>query len=340
MNDELERRIQRALDAGELTEDADLLTKLRADPEAFAFAQELREVDAQVRAWGARQQPQDGGDLAVRVGARLDEALPPLPCDPLAPPDFDDSFDDSEGEVGPERGNAASVSARISAPVDLASRRRARAGWWVAAAAVVGLAAVGAIVGSRPEASPQEGLAMAPAAEESYAVREPVGELPGPGAREPMASSGGSGESRTLQAEATPFGADGVVGAADAVADGVDDLEASGAGAERVRRRRRPARRRALRAITTPGASRRRASVSSHSSSARTRERLRACMGRAAPRVLELVAVVAGQHVVEVRAPGLSAETRECLRRALRGERFDASSGGRQEVRLRYRLRD
>ncbi len=331
MNDELERRIQRALDAGQTLEDTEFRPLLEADIEAAQVARELTMVDAWLRQWGADHAVSDA-DLWGRVEARLDEILPPSDEDPLAPPVFAEDKGPTEAAVPP-----------LVTPVDRAKQRRSRTvGWWVAAAAVVGLAVTGALVGLRSGAPPQE-LAMSGAADREGTAQEsvPVGDRTPPHPpSSPRATAVPTGTNDEAEASQEARGrTHGVSQAAEEPAQG-----------GLPRRRRAPRHRRplAIQSVEVEGAAeppRRSATAIERPSrqSSRTLTRVRACIVPGGPPMLELTAVIDRRtgRVVDVRAPGLREETRRCLRRALRDERFAGpTASGSTEVRLRYRLRD
>ncbi len=188
MNSDLERKIQEALDAGrDLADVPDLATALE-HAEVAEEARELAEVDALVRGWALGGEDVSFDALAARIEQRLDESLAPLAHDPTLPPGFED--DDSwrvvedESEVGhsgefalsalADQMETASPAAIAAAPspspsppspsppaqqsqsevVHLADRSSNKMPWVLAAAAVIGLVATGAMMSfdNAPEA--------------------------------------------------------------------------------------------------------------------------------------------------------------------------------------------
>jgi hypothetical protein len=113
VRDELERRIEAAIDrSGGVEGDPELRAILESDPEAAAYARDVRRLGAVLRAW-----PVEGLDdgarldvLAARIEQRLDavdqgpEGILPRIADPTLPPEFDDDdalSDATAGLLGP-----------------------------------------------------------------------------------------------------------------------------------------------------------------------------------------------------------------------------------------------
>jgi len=199
----LEREIQKALDAGE-----DPATSLE-DPEAKQLASEYAQLDRWLDEWPLPMPSDDAFEaIATRVEQRLDQAgeddvdftQPPVFEDAdarLRPRDEAEVVSSGEYDLGDLAAAAAAAPAAVAAAsppspvvvspaaggsfaspppaatakvVDLAERRRARAGLFaVAAAAAIGLGVTGVFF-LQGEAEPE--LAMAPAAEPQGATEE------------------------------------------------------------------------------------------------------------------------------------------------------------------------
>ncbi len=92
MKQEIEQRIQRALDAGGLAEDPLLDAALSEDPGAAAEARALERIDQALRAWPEPVVADATLEaLAARIEDRLDGELPPTSVDPIEPPAFDEA---------------------------------------------------------------------------------------------------------------------------------------------------------------------------------------------------------------------------------------------------------
>lgn len=170
MSKQLEREIQRLLDAGESPSEK-LATELEANAELKQAAQEFEQLDALLGEWSAAPLELDEDVFVRRISQRLEEQLAPLEHDPTLPPAFDDDDskrrpgDEHSGEFAlaaltdqvsePEVSQAPAAAASFAQPpamepqpagkvVQLDSKRSSQT-WVFAAAAVVGLVAAGGL---------------------------------------------------------------------------------------------------------------------------------------------------------------------------------------------------
>lgn len=178
MSNDLEQRLQEALDAGDVSDE--LLQELAGQPELEPMA----ELDAALRSM-----PSVEFELSEGVLARLDEDLDEIPGLFDAP-----HFEEDAGAA--DLGAAAAAAAPPApAPVSLDDERRKRsaAPFLLSAAAVIGLVATGTLMtlSGSPDASMEMASSMAPSptvgapesAPENYAAEErsaPAAAAPAP----------------------------------------------------------------------------------------------------------------------------------------------------------------
>lgn len=156
MSNDLERRLQEALDAGDVSDE--LLQELEGQPEL----EPMVELDAALRSM-----PSVDFDLSEGVLARLDEDLDEIPG-LLDAPHFEQ---DASADLGAAPAAAAAAAAPAAAPaapapisLDDERRKRSAAPFLLSAAAVIGLVATGTMMtlSSSPDASMEMAAAEAP----------------------------------------------------------------------------------------------------------------------------------------------------------------------------------
>lgn len=202
MSRDLEREIQRLLDAGESPSEK-LAQALENAPELQRAAQELEQLDALLGEWSSAPLELDEDVFARRIAQRLDEPLAPLQHDPILPPAFDDADsrrraeDEHSGEfalsaltdqLGDRPEAASEAGAKFAQPpappaqppaaeprpagtvVRMEPRQSSR--WVFAAAAVVGLVAVGGLfMVSSHDSEPSMAMVSAEVREEAPAAQ-------------------------------------------------------------------------------------------------------------------------------------------------------------------------
>ncbi|MFK8002081.1 MAG: hypothetical protein AB8H86_20980 [Polyangiales bacterium] len=166
MSNDLEQRLQEALDAGDVSDE--LLQELAAQPEL----EPMVDLDAALRSM-----PSVEFDLSEGVLARLDEDLDEIPG-LFDAPHFDADVAPAEAPVVAP---AAAAPAAAPAPISLDDERRKRsaAPFLLSAAAVIGLVATGTLMtlSSSPDSAMEMAASVAPSptsvgAPEGYAAEE------------------------------------------------------------------------------------------------------------------------------------------------------------------------
>lgn len=340
MSEDLERRIQQALDAGRAPhEDAELAAELEADPGARALASELQRLDAALRQWPQPARDEQAWEaLAERIEGRLDEPLEPM-ADPTAPPAGDDLgvLEESSGTYERSSGAAPAASDEPAlsevqatrsqpAPTQPAPRRGALPwGLAAAAAAVLGLGvAAASLLGSDGE---DERVALAPAAGEPSTAPATGGDDAAPSAPSAEPEEGSAAEQTAADPQAI----------AEAQSDSAEQAEADEGSAERAaeveaERRRRLARQRALPSRRGGGSS---GAGGASSAEPKTHQRPSSGGGLAATPSEEAIQRAMREVASKVKACAAEPETGPAVRVTVRG-----STGRVQQVKALGSLAD
>lgn len=201
---DLEREIHRLLDAGESPSEK-LADALEAEPELRRTALEMEQLEAVLGEWAASPLDLDEDVFVRRIAQRLDEQLSPLEHDPTLPPAFDD--DDSWRHADEHSGEFAldALTDQVSEPQVVAAaapgfaqppameaqpagkvvrmQPKGSQRWVFAAAAVVGLVAVGGLfVVSGTQDEPTMAMVQEPATESAAVQGAPHDYAPAPSA--------------------------------------------------------------------------------------------------------------------------------------------------------------
>lgn len=362
---DLEREIQRLLDAGESPTEK-LADALDADPDLRRTALEMEQLDGLLGEWSAAPLDLDEDVFVRRISQRLGEELSPLEHDPTLPPAFDDEDswrrleDEQSGEYALDaltdqvsEPQVAAAAAGFAPPppameaepsgkvVQIAPKASQR--WVFAAAAVVGLVAVGGLfVFSSSAPNEEASIAM---------VQEPAAEMAEGAAYAPAPTTSAVGSAEAFPAEAEVAAEEmDLLAAADDESE--EQVLARGAAQRTTMRRAR----RELGAPTVMASAettseleapiRMRARAASEPDDPAkativrtTRARVMGCF-EAAPDEVRVRVWVDGRtgRVREVDVPSGGRPTEvECVRRAVRAQRFPARDGvARYTTTLEY----